>query len=67
MPIFGGFLNFLDEKTDMSRTIMAVVSVEDFDRIIIGIEGITGDLGDHAHAAVFATDLAFSKGLREHV
>lgn len=65
VPIFGDFLNFLGEKSDMSRTIMAVVPAGEFDRLIAGIEEITGDLDSHADAAILAIDLAFSKGSLE--
>ncbi len=65
VPIFGDFLNFLGEKSDMSRTIMAVVPAGEFDRLIAGIEKITGDLDSHADAAILAIDLAFSKGSLE--
>ncbi len=65
VPIFGDFLNFLGEKSDMSRTIMAVVPAGEFDRLIAGIEEITGNLDSHADAAILAIDLAFSKGSLE--
>lgn len=66
VPIFGDFLNFLGEKSDVSRTIMAVVPAGHFDRLIAGIEEITGDLDAHADAAILAIDLAYSKGSLEH-
>jgi mannitol/fructose-specific phosphotransferase system IIA component (Ntr-type) len=65
VPIFGDFLNFLGEKSEMSKTIMAVVPAGEFDRLIAGIEEITGDLDAHADAAILAIDLAFSKGSLE--
>ena len=65
VPIFGDFLNFLGEKSDMSRTIMAIVPAGEFDRLVAGIEEITGDLDTHSDAALLAVDLAFSKGSLE--
>ena len=63
IPIFGDFLNFLGEKNDMSRTMMAVVPAGEFDRLVAEIEEITGDLDTRSGAALIAVDLLFSKGL----
>ena len=65
VPLFGDFLDFLGERSDVSTTIMTVVQAARVESIVNGIEAITGDLDTHTGAAVFALDIAFGKGSLE--
>ena len=62
VPLFGDFLNFLGDRNEASRTIMAVVPEREIEPLVAELEQITGDLDTHSGAAVLAVDLWFSKG-----
>ena len=62
VPLFGDFLNFLGDRSEASRTIMAVVPESEIRRLVAELEHITGDLDTHSGAAVLAVDLWYSKG-----
>ncbi len=62
VPLFGDFLNFLGDRSESSRTIMAVVPEREIHPLVAELEQITGDLDTHTGAAVLAVDLWFSKG-----
>jgi len=62
VPLFADFLNFLGEHSHESKTITAIVAENQVAPIIEGIEEIMGSLDAHSGAAVYVTDLAFSKG-----
>ena len=65
MPLFGDFLNFLGDRSEASRTIMAVVAERDLLPLVSELEQVTGDLDTHSGAAVMAVDLWFTKGSLE--
>ena len=67
VPLFGDFLNFLGERNEGSRTIMALVPERELRPLVAGLEQIVGDLDTHSGAAVLALDLLFSKGSLEVV
>ncbi len=62
IPLFSDFLNFLGERSDVSKTIMTVVPEKEVAEIVLGIEEIMGDLSKHTGAMVMAMDLFFMKG-----
>ena len=62
VPLFGDFLNFLGDRSEASRTIMAVVDESEVRSLVAELEEIVGDLDSHRGAAVLAIDLMFSKG-----
>lgn len=65
IPLFSDFLNFLGERSDVSKTIMTVVPEKDVSEIAQGIEEIMGDLDKHSGAMVMALDLFYMKGSME--
>ena len=65
VPLFGDFLNFLGDRSEASRTIMAVVPEHEIHPLVAELEQVTGDLDTHTGAAVLAVDLWFSKGSLE--
>ena len=65
VPLFGDFLNFLGDRHEASRTIMAVVEARDVHPLVAELEQITGDLDTHRGTAVLALDLWYSKGSLE--
>jgi len=65
IPLFSDFLNFLGERSDVSKTIMTVIPEKEVSEIVQGIEEIMGDLDKHTGAMVMALDLFFIKGSME--
>jgi len=65
IPLFSGFLNFLGERKEVSKTIMAIVDESDVSCIVEGVEEIMGDLDTHTGATVIALDIFFMKGTME--
>jgi hypothetical protein len=65
IPLFSDFLNFLGERSDVSKTIMTVVPESEVREIVQGIEDIMGDFDKHTGAMVMALDLFFIKGSME--
>ena len=65
VPLFGDFLNFLGDRSEASRTIMAVVAERDLLPLVAELEQVTGDLDTHSGAAVMAVDIFFTKGSLE--
>jgi len=65
IPLFSDFLNFLGERSDVSKTIMTVVPESEVQEIAHGIEEIMGDFDKHTGAMVMALDLFFVKGSME--
>ncbi|MDP6491408.1 MAG: PTS sugar transporter subunit IIA [Kiritimatiellia bacterium] len=62
IPLFASFMGFMNEDKNRSRTIMATVPESRVERLIRGIEGITGDLDKKQGAMVMVLDVAFTKG-----
>jgi len=62
IPLFSDFLDFLRERSDVSKTIMAIVNESDINAIVDGIEQIMGSLDTHSGAMVCAVDLFYLKG-----
>jgi PTS system nitrogen regulatory IIA component len=65
IPLFSDFLNFLGERPEISKTLMAVVPDSFVTGIIEGLEEIIGDLNTHTGAMVMVQDLIFMKGSLE--
>ncbi|MCK4924915.1 MAG: PTS sugar transporter subunit IIA [Spirochaetes bacterium] len=65
VPLFSEFINFTGERSDLSKTILAVVDRETVSRVIEGIETIMGDLNKHTGAMVLALDIFYMKGTLE--
>lgn len=65
IPLFSNFFNFLGEKSDVSKTIMAIVHENEIPGIVNEIEEIMGNLDNHTGAMVMALDLFFLKGSME--
>ena len=62
IPLFADFLNFLGERSDSSKTFMALLPESTIKDIIISIEEVMGDLDKHTGALIMALDVAFYKG-----
>ena len=62
IPLFSDFLNFLGERSHISKTIMTVVNESEIPGIVEGIEEIMGDLDKHTGAAIIALDIFLMKG-----
>jgi len=65
VPLFADFLNFLGEYKGESKTITMIVAENQIPGIVEGLEEIVGDLNAHSGAAVYVTDLTFSRGSLE--
>ena len=65
IPLFSDFLNFLGERSDVSKTIMAVIPEKEVPELVQGIEEIMGDLDKHTGAMMMVLDLFFMKGSME--
>ncbi|MFC1529042.1 PTS sugar transporter subunit IIA [Candidatus Latescibacterota bacterium] len=65
IPLFSDFLNFLGERSDVSKTIMTLVHESEISGLVEGIEEIIGDLDKHSGAMVMALDVSFMKGTLE--
>ena len=62
VPLFAGFLGFMNEMTNKSKTIQAMIPESRVDEIIEGIENITGDLDTTQGAMLFITSVERWKG-----
>lgn len=62
VPLFAGFLGFMNDRTNRSKTIQVVVPKSRVSDIVEGIESITGDLDKKQGAALFVTPVALWKG-----
>jgi len=62
VPLFAGFLGFMNEQTNKSKTIQALIPEKRIDEIIEGIEDITGNLDTTQGAALFITPIERWKG-----
>ncbi len=62
IPLFGDFLNFLGERSDERKTIMAIIPESEVQKITISIEELMGDLDKHTGVMVMALDVPYVKG-----
>jgi len=62
IPLFASFIGFMREDKNQSRTIMALIPSDDQDKIVAGIEEITGDLDKKQGAMILIQDIGFYKG-----
>ncbi|MGM0597086.1 MAG: hypothetical protein ACQES9_08620, partial [Myxococcota bacterium] len=59
---FAGFLNFMSDKKNHSKTIIATIPESKLQTITAGIEKITGDLDEKQGAMIFTVDISHYKG-----
>ena len=62
IPLFSDFLDFLKERQDINKTIMALIYESDLADIVDGIEQMLGDLDTHTGAMICALDISYLKG-----
>ncbi len=62
VPLFAGFLGFMNDRTNRSTTIQVLIPTELMDRIVEDIESVTGDLDKKQGAALFVSPIQFWKG-----
>lgn len=62
IPLFASFIGFMNEDRVRSNTILATVPEGRVERLVRGIENITGDLDKTQGAMIMVVDLAFCKG-----
>ena len=62
IPLFASFIGFMNEDRNRSNTILATVPESRVERMVKGIEEITGDLDKTQGAMIMVMDVAFSKG-----
>jgi nitrogen PTS system EIIA component len=62
VPLFAGFLGFMNDRTNRSKTIQVLVPLSKLDGVVEGIESITGDLDKKQGAALFITPVLRYKG-----
>jgi PTS system nitrogen regulatory IIA component len=62
VPLFAGFLGFMNDRTNRSQTLQALIPTSAIDSIVEGIESITGDLDKKQGAALFISPLQLWKG-----
>ena len=61
-PSLQGFLSFMNDRTNRSKTIQALIPDESISDVVEGIEAITGDLDKKQGAALFVTAVSLWKG-----
>ncbi len=62
VPLFAGFLGFMNDQTNKSSTIQVIIPTELINRIVEDIESITGDLDKKQGAALFVSPIQLWKG-----
>ncbi len=62
IPIFANFIGFMNENKNQSKTIIALIPDEKINRIVSGIEEITGNLDKKQGAMIFTVNIDFFKG-----
>lgn len=62
VPLFAEFIGFMHERKNKSTTILAMIPADREQRIIAGIESITGDLATKQGAMIMTLDVSFYKG-----
>ncbi|MFP4546871.1 MAG: PTS sugar transporter subunit IIA [Bacteroidota bacterium] len=62
IPLFADFLNFLGERSDSRKTIMALLPESEIKDITMSIEEVMGDLKKHSGALIMALDVPYIKG-----
>lgn len=62
VPLFAGFLGFMNDRTNRSKTLKALIPTAAMNSIVEGIEAITGDLDKKQGAALFITPVQLWKG-----
>ncbi len=62
VPLFAGFLGFMNDLTNRSKTIQVLVPESRVADVVEGIESITGDLNKKQGAALFVTPVLLYKG-----
>ncbi len=65
IPLYSSFLDFLGGQSDTSKTILVTVPEDDVNRLVSGIEELTGDLDNHTGACIMVLDLHLIKGTLE--
>ena len=65
IPLFADFLNFLGERSDNRKTIMALLPESEIKDITNSIEEVMGDLDKHSGALIMALDVPYFKGTLE--
>lgn len=62
VPLFAGFLGFMSQKNNRSKQIQALIPHSRVEKIVEGIESITGDLDKKQGAALMITPVQLWKG-----
>jgi PTS system nitrogen regulatory IIA component len=62
VPLFAGFLGFMNDRTNRSKTIQVLIPKTSVESVVEGIESITGDLDKKQGAALFVTPVQMWKG-----
>ena len=62
VPLFAGFLGFMNDRTNRSKEIKALLPESRVEAVVEGIEAITGDLDKTQGAAVIVTPVLMWKG-----
>lgn len=62
VPIFAEFIGFMKESKNFSKTIIAMVPDRHVQKVIEGVEEVTGDLDKHDGAAILVLDVGRYKG-----
>lgn len=62
VPIFASFIGFMQERKNISKTIIALVEEEQSAELIRRIEELTGDLDTHQGAMIMLIDVATVRG-----
>jgi len=62
VPLFAGFLGFMNQQTNRSKQVQALIRESRVDAVVEGIESITGDLDKKQGAALMITPVLYYKG-----
>lgn len=62
IPLFATFIGFMNERKNQSKTIMTMIPADQEEKLIKGIELITGDLNKKQGAMIMTLDVSFYKG-----
>lgn len=67
VPLFADFIGFMRENKHTSKTVLALIPEEEVDRLMNGIEEITGDLDRTQGAVIIVLDVARVRGSMDMV
>lgn len=62
IPMAAEFIGFMNPRKNESKTISAIIAADQEEKLVAGIEGITGDLTKSQGAVIISLEIAYTKG-----